>query len=119
MSYEKIAKMLVVLKERTDVGDLPWSETEEGGVFQSSFSNYSVRILREQNPFEQDEIDIVLQIINDKGDVVEQVRDPDLAQWFQKPFIFMRDLYESARRRAMGVDDAIDEIMRSLQGPNF
>lgn len=116
MSHEKIAQMIVVLKDRTDAGVISWTETEESGVFQTSFSNYSVRIFRDVNPFEQAETDFVLQIINDLGDVVEQVRDTDLTPWFQKPFVFMRDLYESARRRAMGVDDAIDEIMRALIG---
>lgn len=115
MSSERVANLLMALKKKTDLGELHWTETESRAVFQVSFASYSVRLYQDANPFDSDETDIVFQIINDSGDVVEEVRDTELSSWFEKPFVFMRDLYESARRRAMGVDDAIDEIMRSLK----
>jgi hypothetical protein len=114
MSYERIALVLQALDKRTKAGEVPWNETETKGVFQTSFPSYSVRLFQASNPFE-DASDFVLQIINESGDVVEETRDTDLTDYFEKPYIFMRDLYERARRRAMGVDDAIDEILRALQ----
>ncbi|MFD0738873.1 hypothetical protein ACFQZQ_06220 [Lysobacter koreensis] len=113
MSHEKIAKMLVVLRKKTEDGALTWAETEDKGIFQASFPKYAVRLFEAANPFEN-ETDFVLQICNDNGDVVEEVRDTDLTSFFEKPYVFMRDLYELARRNAMGVDAAIDEIMISL-----
>lgn len=114
MSHIKTAVMLQTLVDKTAAGKVIWAETEQSGAFQTSFPNYSVRIFEAQN-FENT-TDFVLQITNADGDVVEEVRDPELTEFFEKPYVVMRDLHESARRRAMGVDDALDEILRSLKG---
>lgn len=114
MSYPKIANLIALLRAKTESGDVWWFETEEKGCFQASFSTYSTRIFLGAGRYTQEELDVVFQIINDLGDVVEEVRDSDLSSFIDNTFVYMTDFYESVRRRAMGVDDAIENIMRDL-----
>lgn len=115
MSYPKIAKLIAVLKEQTESGLLAWAQTEKSDMFQASFPGYSVRIfVRDHNPIEQD---YVLQIINYLGEIVEEISDPDLKNVMENPYRVMRDLHDSARRSAMGVENALDEILNWLTPP--
>ena len=48
MAYKKIADLVVKLYDKTVQGEIPWEATDKEGVFQKSFSNYSVRISASQ-----------------------------------------------------------------------
>lgn len=109
MSYPKIAKLVSVLLEQTSNGSLKWAQTEKSETFQASFPRYSIRIYLHSN-----QSDYVLQILNELGDIVEEVSDPDLAGVLGSPFQKMRDLHDSARRSAMGVESALDDILNFL-----
>lgn len=113
MGKEKIAGLVVALNNATVAGRVVWSVTESDGIFQASFPNHSVRIYLVSNDSGFDD-DYVLEIVNEFGEVVESVRDPELRGAVDEPYLFMRELYEMARRGAMGVDQAIDDIMRYL-----
>lgn len=113
MSYPKIAKLITVLLQQTGNGSLKWDQTEHSDMFQASFPRFSVRIYQKDlNPIE---IDYALQIINDEGEIVEEVSDPDLKHVLENPYAKMRDLHDSARRSAMGVEEALDEILNFLE----
>jgi hypothetical protein len=113
MSYPKIAKLVQVLLTQTEHGSLQWSTTESSDMFQASFPRYSVRLYKEVR--NHMEVDYVLQILNDFGEIVEEVSDPDLVDVLDTPFNKMRDLHESARRSAMGVESALDDILNFLE----
>jgi hypothetical protein len=113
MSYPKIARLVSALLTQTESGSLTWAQTEKSDMFQASFPRYSVRIYTHQsNPIE---LDYVLQILNDFGDIVEEVSDPDLKDVLASPYVIMRDLHDAARRSAMGVESALDEILDYLE----
>lgn len=109
MSYPKIAKLVSALLTQTSNGELNWSQTEISGMFQASFPRYSVRIYPLNN-------DYILQIINELGDIVEEVSDPDLNDVLSNSYQTMGNLHDAARRNAMGVESALDDILNSL-GP--
>ncbi|RBC03299.1 hypothetical protein C3E97_004510 [Pseudomonas sp. MWU12-2115] len=116
MSYPKIAKLVETLAVQTESGSLQWAQTEKSDMFQASFPRYSIRLYpKTASTFE---VDYVLQILNDLGDIVEEVSDPDLRSVLENPFNKMRDLYEGARRSAMGVESALDDILFFLD-PKF
>ena len=63
------------------------------------------------------EEDIVLQLFNEKGELIEEVDDTDfkvgeLAPGY--PFPFMAEIHAMARRAVMGVNKAIDSILDEL-----
>lgn len=63
--------------------------------------------------------DYGISIVNKEGLVIEELDDVSLsASGFRKPLERMQDLYRRARRRAMGVERALDEILSSL-GPEL
>ena len=113
MSYPKIAKLVEVLLSQTENGLLQWESTEKSEMFQASFPRYSVRLsIRYVSDID---IDYVLQILNEFGDIVEEVSDPDLKDVLESAYKKMRVLHEAARRSAMGVESALDEILSFLE----
>lgn len=115
MSYPKIAKLVEVLLTQTakgSLGSLQWAPTENSDMFQASFPRYSIRLYPQSiNSFD---VDYVLQILNELGEIVEEVTDRDLKDVLESPYEKLRDLHESARRSAMGVESALDEILDFL-----
>ena len=113
MSYPKIAKLVEALLTQTENGSLQWEPTEKSDTFQASFPRYSVRLfVRHVSEFD---VDYILQIINDFGDIVEEISDPDLNDVLDSAYRKMREVHEAARRSAMGVESALDEILGFLE----
>lgn len=113
MSYPKIVKLIETLLSQTEAGTLQWAQTEKSEIFQASFPRYSIRIYP-QNDRSNLQPDYFLQILNEVGEIVEVVSDPDLRDVMDMPFTKMQNLYEGARRNAMGVESALDEILDFL-----
>lgn len=112
MSYPKMADLISTLLEKTQSGKLNWEATAMSDTFQASFPKYAVLIFSTTH---NDELDYVLQIINDYGEIVERVEDTDLLEVMSNPFITMRELHEAARRNAMGVEEALNDILDFLK----
>jgi len=115
MSYPKMANLVLSLLRQTNNGKLGWDQTEKVDVFQASFPRYSVRIYTEQkSPFQ---MDYIIQIINDMGEIIEEVADTELNSVMDDAYRDMKDLFESARRNAMGVEQALDDLLDFLHPP--
>lgn len=113
MSNEKIAKIIIALDEKTDLSQVVWGESSISG-YEAYFPRYTARI-REQQEYERDSFNMVLEIINDSGEVIESLTDDDLSDYLVTPFTIMHNLFQKARRSAMGVDEAVDEILNFLE----
>jgi hypothetical protein len=117
MGNYKIGLLIKTLKTRTEEGLISWNETEKDGVYQVAFPNYTIRVSIRMS--EQLSYDYMVSIYNLDGKLIEEVSDPDLSSYLggdDNSYNFMRDLYDNARRNAMGVDKALDEILSKL-GP--
>ena len=108
MSYQKIILVIQKLIDKTSAGEIGWEETELENVYQAVFPEYSVRIWPRGEDF-------VLGIFNAQGALIEEVSDVALKDELSDSYRIMKDLYLSARRAAMGVDQALDEILSSLE----
>lgn len=118
MPYEKIVKFINLLEQRTTNGEVEWQETADEGMFQAAFPGYSVRVFPRTD--EDGDTDYVVQIYNETGSLIEEVRVIDIRESpsreaYLKAAGQMRSLYEGARRRAMGVDQALDQIIGNLE----
>jgi hypothetical protein len=109
MGNEKMVSLLQKLYQRTSEGRVPWQETEMPEVFQAAFPGYAVRIHHDP-----DSGDIVLSLFNEEGAQIEEVTDEDIKNELQNSFTLMKDLYDTARRTAMGVEEALDKILAEL-----
>lgn len=121
MSYPRMKEVIKQLHRRTMEGDLPWEETEEEGVYQAAFPNSSVRLSERpaKNPDEPG-MDYWVTIHNADGKLIDKVSDPDMRHDFEAEGVdsydLLRELYNHARRTAMGVQDALSDILQRLGG---
>jgi hypothetical protein len=107
--YDRIAKLVERLHEKTKARAIAWGETPNES-FQASFAHYTVELSREG-------ADVFLGIYNEEGRILESVSDemiktqPGLA----RQGIMLYDLYAMARRTALGSDEAIEDLISSLE----
>jgi len=111
--------LIELLYDLTKSQGLVWQETEVDGVYQISFPTYSVSLSRRRNPDpEEAEKDYWISIYNSDGKLIDEISDVDLQSDFSNPeltaFQYMGELYDMARRSAMGVENAIQEILAQL-----
>lgn len=111
MSYRKLAMLLDALYDKTNSGAIGWDESAHSNSYETSFPNYSVLL---NNDKSQGRDVFILYIIDANGDVVEEASDADFSEFIGDPYSKMKDMYETARRQAKGVDQALDEILKEL-----
>jgi hypothetical protein len=104
---------------RSNEGKVRWEKTVDSGEYQAAFPHYSVRTFSRFNT-EADVEDYFLQIFNDEGELVEEISDGEFSLMLgptavPSGFKVMKDLYEVARRTAMGVEAALDTILAELE----
>jgi len=118
MSSLKSKALIIRLLDRTNEGKVEWEETDIEGVYQASFRSHSVQIARKPARGDPEGAeDIVLAVYNQEGKLIDEIGDPDLVQFglsTQEAFQLMSKLYETARRYAMGVEQAIDNLLQEL-----
>ena len=112
MADEKILKLIKRLAELTDQNKISWAEAERGGAFLASFSGNSASISVRQSRQNSGQSEYVLRILNDWGDVIEEVGDEDFEG--QDVYQTMKMMFEKARRISLGLDEAIDSILKQL-----
>ena len=107
--YERIAKLVERLYEKTEAKTLLWEKNAHGN-FETSFPNYTVELSYNDG-------DVILAIYNDEGDIVESIlsntflQSMDLIDCERK----MRELYRMARRTALGSDEAVERLISALE----
>ncbi len=115
MSYPQMVYLVQKLYRRTDDGSVEWEATEIEGVFQAPFPEYTVRLsMQSPDGHVPGSEDYVLSIFDARGLEIEEVSDVDLAEDLADSYEVMRHLYRAARRKAMGVDQALDSLLSSL-----
>jgi hypothetical protein len=114
MAAGKYEALLSRLVSKTNHNELDWRESPSADTFQTSFANYSVTISETEG--RRGQIDYVVSLINSEGVVVDNISDTDLDSGSGDTYFFqmLRGLYQAARRRALGVDNALDEILKEL-----
>ena len=114
---DKLHIFVRTLKVRTDEGKINWQPTVEEAVYQAAFPNYLVKIWMRPTRYEQGGEDACIAILDKDGSVIEEFDDVALGgTGFGNSFTLMQELYRRARRRAMGLDRALDEMLSAL-GP--
>lgn len=111
MSNRKLASIVEKLIEKTGRGELEWQVTERKDTYQVVLARFAVRIFSREGELG---LDIVVQVFNQDGVIVEEASDPDMVGFLDEPFGRMSELLEDARRSAMGVDAALDALLREL-----
>lgn len=106
MAYDKLIRLARLIYEKTKNGEIKWEATPDEGTFQASLASYSILVTRAPDG------EPTLQICNEQGQVMEELTWSDAVN---ADFREMVELFELARRIAMGVEKALDELIGTLE----
>jgi hypothetical protein len=117
MSTNRYIQLLQLLVEQTDSGKLDWKDTGEESKFFVAFPNYSILISEE--PGESVLFpEYYISVVNSEGRIVDRFSAATLPSEIlgKNSYNVMRDLFSQARRSALRVDEALDNIIAHLGG---
>jgi hypothetical protein len=119
MADAKYARLITLIADANERGDIKWEKTADDSRFAASFGEYSLQITseRSRDPDAFDE-DIVITIIDGNGETVEEMRDIDFRLedlGGKNPYALMQEVLRTARRQAMGVEKALDFLIDKLK----
>ena len=110
----KVADFVLKIYEKTKSGDITWEKTQHDHVYQTSFPKYSIQICSghdfENNPY------VSLILYNDEGKMIETIHHDDQSlRVIDYSYECMKETFEIARRQAMGLEKALDDIIVYLE----
>ena len=108
MVQEKLVELIETLAEKSEAGALKWEATAGSNSYQTNFPRYTVAV----SEFGYEEPEYSLTITNEQGELMETVLESDLPTETHQQ---LKTVFNGARRKVMGVDRALDEILSSLQ----
>lgn len=107
----ELAKTLITL---TDAGDIDWEVLSDDNTVVTNLHNGRIVVSRESI---QSSVDIVVRVYNSVGNIAEEFSDITLKEisndfpWFTK----LNEMLEGARRKALGSDELLDQIIQELK----
>lgn len=118
MISPNMIQLIERLYDRTNAEGLPWQETETDGVYQITFPTFSVSISKRRSVVPESDTDYWVSIYNSSGKLIDEVSDlefpDDYVQNGKSAYWYMEELYEMARRTALGVEGVISQILAQL-----
>ena len=109
MVQEKLIALIETLAEKSETGTLEWEAAASRNSYQTNFPHYTVTI-SEYHDTESPEYELTIK--NDLGELMETV-DSDFPLASTRHLL--KTMFSGARRKVMGVDSALDEILSSLR----
>jgi hypothetical protein len=113
MSIEKMAKLVEGLETLTIKEKIEWEETEKEYMFQTSFSDFTIRLSKEYDN-EVEESFYCLALVNSKGREIESITGWMLKAVLDKSESRLSNLYNRARSMALGIEKFLDNVLTEL-----
>jgi hypothetical protein len=110
----KMGRVVRLVRDRTNSNELDWQTTARKGVYQTAFPDMAIQARQRANADFPQIMDVVIAIQNEEGETVEEVTGDDLSGDFDNPNRVLEEIYEGARRQALGVDSALDSLLEYL-----
>jgi|JI7StandDraft_1071085.scaffolds.fasta_scaffold392318_2 hypothetical protein len=118
MISPQMIQLIERLHGRTAAEGLPWQETEVDGVYQITFPTFSVSLSKRPSQHHDADNDYWISIYNSSGKLIDEISDMEFPADFvlngKPPYLYMEELYEMARRTAMGVEGVLSQILAHL-----
>jgi hypothetical protein len=113
MANTKAIQLIERLHRKTQDDSLDWEEGPMDETYQVNFPQYSI-IIEEINDIEK-LADYQISILNSEGKTIEIISDEDLPKIQEKnPTRILSEIFNHARRKALGSDEALDYILGAL-----
>ncbi|HEY4416328.1 MAG TPA: hypothetical protein VGO57_11605 [Verrucomicrobiae bacterium] len=119
---KKLLELVKRIENKTNSDALNWEKTAEQNEFQTTLANFVVRI-REYYEYGEDDPNYVIKIISSDGTILESISNADLYRIYnqlkdkeseQHPYSMFVSIFAKAKRQALEVDKAIDNILSEL-----
>ena len=118
MHENRLVQLIEKIHERTMAGRVNWEATAKVSAYQCAFSDFTIVIDAVRNRENPEEIDYVFSIVNSDGVIIEKIDDIALTRELDSDtgagYKLMTQMYNSARRTAMGTERAIDALLKEL-----
>jgi hypothetical protein len=102
----------------TGEGKIDWKETASEDDFQAIVGQYVVTISRSRNSENWDAWDFQIRVADRKGTLIDEATDGDFDRTLKigehSPHKAFMHLYDAARRGAKKVDQALNDLLASL-----
>jgi len=115
MMSDKTYQIIEKVKEMTEAGKIEWEPTEKDDAFQASFADFTIRILLIPTRHAAEGNDVVFEIYNSNGNLVESADDVDMGAYYSDSYADMNEFYDTARGYALGVEQTLDSIIETLK----
>jgi hypothetical protein len=114
MDLNKAGRFINLLANNTSKGVLGWEKTASDDMFQTSLSGFVVRVSH------NDSDDFFISIYNSQGEQMDRYMDDDFdmsdgLRYSADMHDQMEAIFNGARRKAMGVEDALDKMVFELR----
>jgi hypothetical protein len=122
---DKQRTLVGLLLKKTRRGELEWSEGIAKDSYQVSLSNNTIRIRPISNRETEELNDYEFSLVNRDGKVVDTFSDVEIGHTMgegptrNKFYADVSELYEIARRTALGSEQVLNEILSELDPEPF
>ena len=120
MTEEKLVQLADKIEERSAAGTMRWEQTASNNEFQTTLSSFVIRIVCSPG---ENGIDYAIRLTDSNGEELESITDVELSKLTRKisrgvnskgGFEVMESIFKNAKRQALGVDKALDDILSEL-----
>ena len=118
---KRLGTLIDRLRDLSDENQVPWVETADERAFQAALKGYTVTIAREYagQDWGQSVYFYAIRIHDPAGKLLETATEKDFPEEYKfagkkNAAEALQNLQEVARRRALRVDEALDDLLRSL-----
>lgn len=112
---DRLSTLVRLLDEKTQAGVVFWEKTGEDGIYEAVFDAFNLKIYKRLNPVDyKAQEDIYIGIYDQVGTLLDEVTDLEIESSLSDAYERMARIYQLARRRALGVDRAIENIIAQL-----
>ena len=107
----KLDEFIQQINYHTKNEAIKWHQTQQSDIFQAFFPNHSVQITYEKLIYPT-KTKYYLSIYNEEGELIEDISEDDTS--IDNTNLLLAEVYQTARRQAMGLDQAINDILSDL-----
>lgn len=108
MITEKQKKLIEKIHTKTAQDQLDWRDTAYESGYLISFPEHTVSIT------ENRDFELSLSISNLDGKVIDIISEDDLDGEEKQYALYLKEIFEGARRKALNADQAIDTLLAAL-----
>lgn len=118
---KRLGSLINRLGELSGENKVPWTETSDERVFQAALKGYAVTVAQEDagDNYGEPVYRYTIGFYDSFGKLLDAATEWDFPKGYEfkgnkTPQEALQDLYDIARRKALKVDQALDDLLKSL-----